>query len=66
MDVGECDITSKGTDLLNLLQQSQGQPTTAVSASTDVLKKAIAEAQLGASEVLGGGSTDASLLNVYA
>ena len=57
---------ANGADLLNLLQQSQGQPTTAVSASTDVLKKALAEAQLSASEVLGGGSPDASLLNVYA
>jgi hypothetical protein len=57
---------ANGADLLNLLQQSQGQPTTAVSASTDVLKKAIAEAQLSESEVLGGASPDASLLNVYA
>ena len=56
---------ANGADLLNLLQQSQGQAAPAVSASAATLKTAIAEAKLSEGEVLGGSAPDASLLNVY-
>ena len=60
---------ANGADLLNLLSQTTGQtaPGTAVTASVDVLKKAIAEAQLSESEIVGGGSPDSGgQINVFA
>jgi len=59
---------ANGADLLNLYTQSTGQTpaNTAVSASEQVLRKALAEAQLSASEILGGDSGDASQINVFA
>ena len=59
---------ANGADLLNLYAQSTGKaPVSPVTASTDVLKKALAEAQQSASEVLAGGdNTSGSQLNVYA
>lgn len=57
---------ANGADLLNLLQQSQGQATTAVDASTSALKKALEIAKLSEAEVLSGDSSGASQLNVYA
>lgn len=59
---------ANGADLLNLYAQSVGQApaNTAVSASAQVLKKALAEAQLSASEILSGDSADASQINVFA
>ena len=57
-----------GADLLNILAQEQGAaPATAVSASVNILKKALAEAQLSAAEVLDGGTGDTgSLVNLFA
>jgi hypothetical protein len=60
---------ASGADLLNLLAQSTGQAPagTAVTASVDVLKKAIAQAQLSESQIIGGDSPDSgSQLNVLA
>ena len=57
---------ANGADLLNLLQLRQGQATTASSASTAALKKAIEIAKVSESEIVGGGAPDSSLLNVYA
>jgi hypothetical protein len=59
---------ANGADLLNLLSQSRGQaPATPVDASTQVLKKALAQAQLSAFEVLAGGTPETgTLLNVTA
>ena len=60
---------ANGADLLNLLNQSTGQTPagTAVTASVDVLKKAIAQAQLSESQIVSGGSPDSgSQLNVFA
>jgi len=60
---------ANGADLLNLLNQSTGQipAGTAVTASVNVLKKAIAQAQLSESEILGGATPDSgSQLNVFA
>ena len=59
---------ANGADLLNLYGQSTGQApaATAVDASTEVLKKALAQAQLSASEVLSGASDTGNQLNVLA
>jgi len=60
---------ANGSDLLNLLNQSTGHipAGTAVTASVNVLKKAIAQAQLSESEILGGATPDSgSQLNVFA
>jgi hypothetical protein len=60
---------ASGADLLNLLSQSTGQAPagTAVTTSVDVLKKAIAQAQLSESQIIGGNSPDSgSQLNVFA
>ena len=60
---------ANGADLLNLLNQSTGQipAGAAVTASVNVLKKAIAQAQLSESEILGGATPDSgSQLNVFA
>jgi|HubBroStandDraft_6_1064221.scaffolds.fasta_scaffold38550_4 hypothetical protein len=60
---------ANGADLLNLLNQSNGQAPagTAVTASVDVLKKAIAQAQSSEAQIVGGGSPDSgSQLNVFA
>ena len=56
-------------DLLGLLNQSTGQVSagTAVTASVDVLKRAIAQAQLSESQINGGNTLDSgSQLNVFA
>ena len=56
-------------DLLGLLNQSTGQASagTAVTASVDVLKRAIAQAQLSESQINGGNTLDSgSQLNVFA
>jgi len=59
---------ANGADLLNLYSQATGQvPANAVTATTDVLKKALVEAQLSASEVLAGSPPETgTLLNVQA
>jgi hypothetical protein len=60
---------ANGADLLNLLNQSTGQAPAgaAVTASVNVLKKAIAQAQLSESEIVGGAAPDSgSQLNVFA
>ena len=62
---------ANGADLLNLYSQSVGQggASTAVDAGVNVLKKALAQAQLSASEVLAGGGSDATSgkqINLYA
>jgi hypothetical protein len=59
---------ANGTDLLNLYSQDTGQvpAATAASASTAVLQKAIAVAQLSEAEILGGGSGETTSLNVFA
>jgi hypothetical protein len=59
---------ASGADLLNLYSQATGQsaPGTAVTASVDVLKKAITQAQLSESQILGGGGDSGSQVNLYA
>jgi hypothetical protein len=59
---------ANGADLLNLYAQDNGQApaATAASASTAVLQKAIAVAQLSEAEILGGGSGETTSLNVFA
>ena len=59
---------ASGADLLNLYSQATGQsaPGTAVTASVDVLKKAITQAQLFESQILGGGGDSGSQVNLYA
>ena len=59
---------ASGADLLNLYSQATGQsaPGTAVTASVDVLKKAITQAQLSESQILGGSSDSGSQVNLYA
>jgi hypothetical protein len=59
---------ANGADLLNLYQQSTGQTQAGsqVTASTDVLKKALAQANLSASEVIGGNSDSGNQINLYA
>ena len=60
---------ANGADLLGLLNQSTGQASagTAVTASVDVLKKAIAQAQLSESQIIAGNNPDfSSPLNVFA
>ena len=61
-------MQANGADLLNLYAQSVGQAPAnpAVSASVQALQKALAEAQLSASEILGGDSGDANQINVFA
>jgi hypothetical protein len=51
---------ANGADLLSLLNQSTGQASagTAVTASVDVLKKAIAQAQLSESQIIAGNTPD--------
>jgi hypothetical protein len=57
---------ANGADLLSLLNQSTGQAP-AGTASVDVLKKAIAQAQLSESQIIGGNTPDSgSQLNVFA
>jgi hypothetical protein len=57
---------ANGADLLSLLNQSTGQAP-AVTASVDVLKKAIAQAQLSESQIIAGNTPDSgSQLNVFA
>jgi hypothetical protein len=56
---------ANGADLLNLLQQSQRIAAPSPSASAATLKTAVADAKYSEGEVLGGGSPDASLLNVH-
>lgn len=57
---------ANGADLLSLLSESQGQGPTAVTASTDVLKKAFAVAQVSEQELVGEIDNIGSQLNVYA
>jgi hypothetical protein len=59
---------ANGADLLNLLNQSTGQApaSTAVTATVDVLKKAIAQAQLSESQIVVGSPDLGSQLNVFA
>jgi putative AlgH/UPF0301 family transcriptional regulator len=60
---------ANGADLLSLLDQSTGHVPagTAVTASVDVLKKAIAQAQLSESQILAGNTPDSGgQLNVFA
>jgi hypothetical protein len=60
---------ASGADLSNLLNQSTGQAPAgaAFTASVNVLKKAIAQAQLSESEIVGGAAPDSgSQLNVFA
>jgi hypothetical protein len=60
---------ANGADLLNLLNQSTGQARagTAVTASVEVLKKAISQAQSSESQIFPGGSPDTGgQLNVFA
>jgi len=60
---------ANGADLLNLYAQSSGAASaaTTVEATANVLKKALTEAQLNASEILGtGGDTSGTILNVLA
>jgi len=60
---------ANGADLLSLLNQSTGQTPAgaAVTASVNVLKKAIAQAQLSESEIVSGAISDSgSQLNVFA
>jgi hypothetical protein len=60
---------ANGADLFNLLNQSTGQAPAgmAVTASVDVLKKAIAQAQLSETQIVVGGSPESgSQLNVFA
>jgi len=60
---------ANGADLLRLLNQSTGQVSagTAVTASVDVLKKPIAQAQLSESQIIAGNNPDSgSQLNVFA
>ena len=57
---------ANGADALNLAQQTVGQAPAAVSASTAVLKAAIAEAKMSESEILAGNAPESSSLNVYA
>jgi putative AlgH/UPF0301 family transcriptional regulator len=59
---------ANGADLLSLLNQSSGQAAgAAVTASIDVLKKAIAQAQSSESQIIAGNSLDAGgQLNVFA
>lgn len=60
---------ANGADLLSLLNQSTGRAPagTAVTASVDVLKKAIAQAQLSESQIIAGNTPDSgSNLNVFA
>jgi hypothetical protein len=60
---------ANGADLLSLLNQSTGQAPagTAFTASVDVLKKAIAQAQLSESQIIAGNTPDSgSQRNVFA
>jgi hypothetical protein len=60
---------ANGADLLSLLNQSTGQAPAgaAVTASINVLKKAIAQAQQSESQILAGNNPDAGgQLNVFA
>lgn len=59
---------ANGADVLNIFNQEQGAAAPqAVTASVNVLKKALAEAQLSAAEVMGGGSPETgSILNLFA
>jgi hypothetical protein len=60
---------ANGADLLSLLNQSTGQAPagSAVTASIDVLKKALAQAQSSESQIIAGNSLDSGgQLNVFA
>lgn len=57
---------ANGADLLSLLSDSQGQGPTAVTASTAVLKKAIAVAQVSEQELVSEVDNIGNQLNVYA
>jgi len=59
---------ANGTDLLNLYSQSvgQGAAASAVTASVNVLKTAIAQAKLSASEIIAGNSDSGNQINLYA
>ena len=58
---------SNGADLLNLFAQSVGQGSvTTLAASTKVLKMAIEQAALSASEIIDGNSNPVHQLNVFA
>jgi len=56
---------ANGADLLSLLSESQGQGPTAVTASTDVLKKAIAVAQVSEQELVSEIDNIGTQLNVF-
>ena len=60
------NLQTNGADVLNLLQQTQGQASALLCASTATLKTAIAEAKISESEILGGNAPKSSSLNVYA
>ena len=62
---------ANGADLLNLYSESVGQGGTAMATdvTANALKKALAEAQLSASEILNGGTGNGSAggqVNLYA
>ena len=59
---------ANGADLLNLYSQSvgQGAVASAVTASVNVLKTAIAQAKLCASEIIAGNSDSGNQINLYA
>jgi hypothetical protein len=59
---------ANGADLLNLYSQSvgQGAVASAVTASVNVLKTAIAQAKLSASEIIAGNSDSGNQINLYA
>jgi hypothetical protein len=55
---------ANGADLLKLYTQA-GQGAAAVTASVDVLKAAMTQAQLSASEIIASNSDGGSQINLY-